>query len=47
MKKFQEKYDIEYFLTEYIGWPYETLYKLFYFSFFNNIKWKNVNIYFY
>ena len=35
IKKYQEKYDIEYFLVEYIGWPYETLYKLFYFSFFN------------
>jgi hypothetical protein len=35
VKKYQATYDISYFLTEYIGWPYETLYKYFYFSFFN------------
>jgi len=36
VKKYKKLYNITYFLTDYIGWPYETLYKLHYFSFFNN-----------
>ena len=35
IKEYQEEYNIHYFLTDFIGWPYESLYRYVYFDQFD------------